>query len=163
MYLWVVLNTATGKLTPVLSAEPTAESGFPGDTEMGDRISVHKFWCSLFSQWQFQAGKDQDSRGGINLRPYLLYLIKNMIQCDSLMVKVFRLCIPMRGVRVQSLVGELRFVAKKPNYKLQKQYCNQFIKDFRTNTHQKKILKTNMIQAGETETTLSAEIHEEFL
>lgn len=86
-----------------------------------------------------------------------------MIQCDSLMVKVFRLCIPMRGVRVQSLVGELRFVAKKPNYKLQKQYCNQFIKDFRTNTHQKKILKTNMIQAGETETTLSAEIHEEFL
>ena len=43
MYLWVVLNTATGKLTPVLSAEPTAESRFPGDTEMGDRISVHKF------------------------------------------------------------------------------------------------------------------------
>lgn len=41
--LWVVLNTATGKLTPVLSAEPTAESGFPGDAETGDRISFHKF------------------------------------------------------------------------------------------------------------------------
>ena len=64
-----------------------------------------------------------------------------MIQCDSLMVEVFRLCIPMQGVRVQSLIGELRFVAKKLNYKLQKHYCNQFIKDFKTNTHKKKNLK----------------------
>ena len=47
------------------------------------------------------------------------------------------------GVRVRSLVGELKSHASRPknqNVK-QKQYCNKFNKDFKNGPHQKKSVK----------------------
>ena len=65
---------------------------------------------------------------------------------DSLAVKL-RLHLPMQGVQVGSLVGELRshmaYCPRNQNIK-QKQYCNKFNKDFKNGPHQgekkKKIL-----------------------
>ena len=54
----------------------------------------------------------------------------------SLMVQWLRFPLPMQGLRVRSLVRDLRAkipyaaLAKKPEHKQQKQYCNKFNKDF---------------------------------
>ena len=57
---------------------------------------------------------------------------------SSLVVQWLRLCLPVQGLRVQSLVGELRaLAAKKPKHK-QKQYCNKFNKDFLNGPHKNK-------------------------
>ena len=51
------------------------------------------------------------------------------------------LCLPMQGVRVQSLVRELRshMSRGKINQNIkQKQYYNKFNKDFKNGPHQKK-------------------------
>ena len=59
----------------------------------------------------------------------------------SLAVQWLRLCLPMQGVWVRSLVGELRshmpLSQKNQNIK-QKQYCNKFNKNFKNGPHQKK-------------------------
>ena len=57
------------------------------------------------------------------------------------MVQWLRLCLPVQGVWVWSLVGELKSHMpcgqKNQNIK-QKQYCNKFSKDFKNGPHQKK-------------------------
>ena len=57
-------------------------------------------------------------------------------QGTSPVVQWLRLCLPMQGVWVQSLVGELRFhmpdVRKNQGIK-QKQYCNKFNEDLKNN------------------------------
>ena len=62
------------------------------------------------------------------------------------MVQWLRLCLPMQGVQVRSLVGELRYhmppVQKAKNIK-QRQYCNKFNKDFKKGPHQKTLKQTN--------------------
>ena len=62
----------------------------------------------------------------------------------SLVVQWLRLHLLMQGVRVRSLVGELRSHVphgqKNQNIK-QKQYCNKFNIVFKIGPHQKKILK----------------------
>ena len=74
----------------------------------------------------------------------LLVFSKNHVLGTSLAVQWLRLCLPMQGVQVQSLVGELRSPMprgqKNQNIK-QKQYCNKFNKDFKNGPHQKKIYK----------------------
>ena len=58
----------------------------------------------------------------------------------SLEVQWLRLRLPMQGVQVRSLVGELRSHvphSQKTKTK-QKQYCNKFNKDFKNGPHQKK-------------------------
>ena len=55
----------------------------------------------------------------------------------SLAVQRLRLHLPMQGVRVQSLVRELR--SHMPwGQKKRHKYCNKFNKDFKNGPHQKK-------------------------
>ena len=60
------------------------------------------------------------------------------------MVQQLRHPFPMQGVRVQSLVVELRFLTphsqKQQNEIKQKQYCNKSI-DFKNGPYHKKLLK----------------------
>ena len=67
--------------------------------------------------------------------------ITNEPMGTSLAVQWLRICLPMQGVWVRSLVGELRshmpHGQKNQNIK-QKQYCNKFNKDFKNCPHQKK-------------------------
>ena len=69
---------------------------------------------------------------------------KERLLGTSLVVQWLRLNLPMQGVWVQSLVGELRSHTphgqKTKNIK-QKQYCNNFNKDFKNGPHAKKNLK----------------------
>ena len=58
----------------------------------------------------------------------------------SIAVQWLRLRLPMQGVQVQSLVRKLRFHEKIKHIK-QKQYYNNFNKDFKSGPHQKKLLK----------------------
>ena len=60
-----------------------------------------------------------------------------MEQGTSLAVQWLRLCLPMQGVWVQSLVNSTCLTAKKLKHK-QKQYCNKFNKDFKNGPHKKK-------------------------
>ena len=56
----------------------------------------------------------------------------------SLGVQWLRFCLPMEGMQVQSMVRELRVtcqMAKIPEHKQQKQYCNKFNKDFKNGPH----------------------------
>ena len=66
---------------------------------------------------------------------HTLSLDKQALIGTSLAVQWLRLCLPMQGVRVQSLVGELRSHRprgqKNQNIKKQKQYCDKFNKDFK--------------------------------
>ena len=55
-----------------------------------------------------------------------------------LVVQWLRLPLPMQGVQVPSLVGELRRhlpCGQKPKHKTQKQYCDKFNKDFKNGLH----------------------------
>ena len=66
----------------------------------------------------------------------------------SLTVQWLGLCLPMQGLRVRSLVGELgshmpRGQKTKQNIE-EKQYCNRFNKDFKNGPHQKIIFKKNV-------------------
>ena len=57
----------------------------------------------------------------------------------SLAVQWLGLCLPMQGVRVRSLVGELRsHMASQPKNqnRKKKQYCNRFNKGFKNGPHQ---------------------------
>ena len=71
------------------------------------------------------------------------YRISGMLG-TFLAVQWLRLRLPMQGVQLRSLVGELRFHMphgqKTQNIK-QKQYCNKFNKDFKNGPQQKKSLK----------------------
>ena len=75
------------------------------------------------------------------------YLLKCKQVGTSLVVQWLRLCLPMQGMRVRSLVGELGshvpWGQKNQNIKKQKQCCNKLNKDFRDGP-QKKILKKKM-------------------
>ena len=51
----------------------------------------------------------------------------------SLVGQCSRLRLPIRGLRIQSLVRELR--SKKNQNRKQKQYCNKFNKDFKNGSH----------------------------
>ena len=64
----------------------------------------------------------------------------------SLVGQWLRLCLPMQGVWVQSLVGELRSHVScgQKNLKINKQYCNKFNKYFK-NTKKKKNYKLVML------------------
>ena len=58
----------------------------------------------------------------------------------SVAVQWFRLRLPTQGVRVRSLVGELRShmpCGQKIQNIKQKQYCNKFSKDFKNGPHKK--------------------------
>ena len=74
----------------------------------------------------------------------LPYHIKNRICQDFPVVQWLRLCLPMQGVRVWSLLGKLdptclgAKIKKKQDIK-QKDYCNKFNKDFK-NGKKKRIL-----------------------
>jgi len=68
-------------------------------------------------------------------------------ECDkggnSLVVQWLRLCLPMYGVQVRSLIGDLRShipCSQNQNIK-QEEYCNQFNKDLKNGTHFFKNLK----------------------
>ena len=59
---------------------------------------------------------------------------KSQLTWISLVVQWLRLCLPMQGVWVLSLFGELRIhVPRGPKYQdmKQKQYCNKFSKDLK--------------------------------
>ena len=57
----------------------------------------------------------------------------------SLVVQWLRLRLPIQGVQVRSLVGNLRsHMPRSQKTKKQKQYCNKFNKDFKNGPHQKK-------------------------
>ena len=60
----------------------------------------------------------------------------------SLMVQWLRLCLPIQGIQVQSLVQDLRshIGASTQNIK-QKQYCNKFNKNFKNGPHQQNLKK----------------------
>ena len=67
-------------------------------------------------------------------------ILKNIkvYRWTSLVAQWLRLCLPMQGVWVRSLVGELRShmphsppQKKNPKSIKQKQYCNEFNKDFK--------------------------------
>ena len=61
-----------------------------------------------------------------------------------LAVQWLRLCFPMQGVWVQSLVRELRSICLM-NKTEQKQYCDKFSTDFKKNDpHQKNYLKNSV-------------------
>ena len=51
-----------------------------------------------------------------------------------LAVQGLRLCLPMQGVRVQSLVGDHMSHSQKTKTK-QKQYCNKFNQSFKNGPH----------------------------
>ena len=64
--------------------------------------------------------------------------IKTMSE-TSLVVQWLKLCLPMQGVPVQSLVKGLRYhmphrAEKKQNIK-KRQYCSKFNKDFKNGPH----------------------------
>ena len=62
----------------------------------------------------------------------------------SLAVQWLGLCLPMQGVQVWSLVGELRSHisrGQKSQNKKQKQYCNKFNKHYKNGSHRKKQIK----------------------
>ena len=64
----------------------------------------------------------------------------------SLVVQGVRFCLPMQGMQVQSLVGELRstcLLAKKQNLK-QKQYYNKFNKDLKKKAVQSQTIPQNI-------------------
>ena len=54
------------------------------------------------------------------------------------MVWWLRLCFPVLGLQVRSLVGELRFHMPLDQKVKQKQYCNKFNKNFKNGSHKKK-------------------------
>ena len=70
----------------------------------------------------------------------------------SLAVWWLRICLPVQGVQVQSLVRELRFPhASQPKYPQnikQKQYSSQFSKDFIKNGPHQKTLKKQETDLG---------------
>ena len=71
-------------------------------------------------------------------------ILKKIIEGTSLAVQWLRLHLPLQGVWVQSLVGELRFprTSQPKNQNIrQKQYCNKFNKDFKNGPIQSNILK----------------------
>ena len=67
----------------------------------------------------------------------------NQIKGTSLVVQLLGLHLPMQGVRVWFLVGELRphMPHGQKNKIKQKQYGNKFNKDFKNVPHQKQIFK----------------------
>ena len=77
-------------------------------------------------------------------RPIIMKGMNHLIKDTpgtSLAVQWLRLCLPVQGVWVQSLVGELRsHMPHSQKYQSieQKQYCNKFNKDFKNGPHQKK-------------------------
>ena len=68
-----------------------------------------------------------------------------------LVAQGLRLPLPMQGVPVQSLVGSWDptcLVAKKPNHKKQKKYCDKCNQDFKNSLHlKKKSLKKGILLA----------------
>ena len=67
---------------------------------------------------------------------------------SSLAVQYLRLLLPMKGVWVRSLVGELRshrLHGQKPEYRKRNQHCNTFNKVFQNGTHTQIFKKEMMI------------------
>ena len=77
---------------------------------------------------------------GLHVSPFP----ENQADRDFPVVQWLRLHLPMQGVQIPSLVGELRrphaSQPKKQNTK-QKQYCNKFNKDFKNGPHQRNLKK----------------------
>ena len=81
---------------------------------------------------------------------YGIFPIKKLGLETFLVVQWLSLCLPMQGVQIQSLVGELRsHMPHGQNTKniKQKQNCNKFNEDFKNGLHPKKLKKKRKKQS----------------